>query len=90
MAADGGIVFGRRAPLPWRHAKFSVGGLDAQHCLRRVAVELGVQPADEVARRRLGQPVICGQTIDLLVDTDMGGRFYLEVASPFVLIEVAD
>ena len=49
-----------------------------------------MQPADEVARRRLGQPVLCGQTIDLLVDTDMGGRFDLEVASPFVLIEVAD
>ena len=90
MAADGDIVLGRRAPLPWCHGKFSVGGLDAQHRLRRVAVELGVQPADEVARRRLGQPVICGQTIDLLLDTDMGGRFDLEVASPFVLIEVAD
>ena len=90
MAADGDIVLGRRAPLPWCHAKFSVGGLDTQRRLRRVAVELGVQPADEVARRRLGQPVICGQTIDLLLDTDMGGRFDLEVASPFVLIEVAD
>ena len=77
MAADGDIVLGRRAPLPWCHAKVSVGGLDAQHRLRRVAVELGVQPADEVARRRLGQSVICGQTIDLLLDTHVAYKINL-------------
>ena len=90
MAADGDIVLGRRAPLPWLHSKFSVVGPDAQHRLRRAAVELGVQPSDEIAGRRLGQLILCGQTIDLFLNADMGGRFDLEVASSFVLVEITD
>ena len=49
VAPDRHIVFGERAPLSRHHGEGSAGAFDAQHHLRRISIELAVQPLDKVS-----------------------------------------
>lgn len=63
--------------------------LDAQYRFLGVAVELHVQPKDEIDGCRFRQPPLRRHPVDLCLNPDMGGGLDLQVASLLVLAEAA-
>src|SRR6202011_3998049 len=89
VPADVNFMLRQRAPLSRLHDNLAVLAAHAEHLIGRVLVKFPMEPADEVARGRFWQTVLCRQFVDLGLDSNMGSRLNLEVAALLVLIELA-
>jgi hypothetical protein len=89
VTANGVVVLWSRPPLPWCHDKRPAAITNSQHIIRSAVVERAVQSGDERARGRLRQRLARREPIDLGLHTNMRHSLALQVAAPFVLVEIA-
>ena len=89
VPANRNIMLRLRTPFARHHDEFAISAPDAQHVLGRTFVEFAVQPAQKIGRRRLAQPVLGRQSIDLGLQANMGSRFDLQITALLVLGEIA-
>ena len=89
MATDSDIVLRARAPFARPHDDTSPCTRHPQHRVGSIAIELPVQPQQELLRRRLWQEIPPRHAVDLRLQADMRRRLDLEVTTAFVLVELA-
>jgi hypothetical protein len=89
MATNDVVLLGPRAEGAWFHAKVhTTGTLDSQHRLRRVAIELAVDPGNGFDGRRLAQFTASESLVDRALDSHMRGSFTLQIPSSAVGIQI--
>jgi integrase len=90
VPTDGNLVLRARTPFARDHHELAAGTSNAQHVLRRILVELTVQPAQEIGVRRLAELSFRGQAIDLRLKAHVCRGLDLQVTSLLVPMKFAD
>ncbi len=83
------IVFGPQTPLARGHHDFTRFVFEGEHRQGSVPVELVVNSLDESSGCRAGQSTLEKHMVDFCLHSDMRRRFDLQVATFFILIQLA-
>jgi hypothetical protein len=88
VAPNGDILLGAISPFARSHAETTSVARDMKERIRRVTVEVSMEPTNEVDRSRLWRQVRSREVIDLFLNPHMRRGFGLEIASFHVRIEI--
>src|SRR6266851_798541 len=76
-------------PFARFHEKLATVPIHQKHLLRRISIKLTMQPANKIRRRRFRQTLLVSHKIELGLDAYMRSRLSLQIATLFVLVELA-
>jgi hypothetical protein len=74
------VLLGSRPPLTRRHTEHAIVRFDAQHRLRRIAIELSVQGQQKIGCGRLAELTSCAASVDFPLHAHVRCGFELQVS----------